>query len=73
MSQTAARSTLHTITRHTPLDALPELLRVPEVARLLDCSAGVIYELLKSGKLSSIRLGRLLRVSRSSLAAFVKP
>jgi excisionase family DNA binding protein len=61
------------VTRHTPLDDLPDLCRVPEVAAWLDASTGEVYALVKAGRLSSVRLGRLIRVPRSALAALVTP
>jgi excisionase family DNA binding protein len=53
------------------VDQLSELARVRDVADLLDCSVGTIYSLVKEGKLSGVRLGRLLRVRRDSVAALV--
>ena len=53
------------------VEDLPELARVRDVADLLDCSAGTIYSLVKEGKLSGVRLGRLLRVRRDSVRALV--
>ena len=61
----------NTITRTTPLADLPELCRVPEVAAWMDTSRGIVYALVKSGTLPSVRLGRLVRVPRSALAALV--
>lgn len=61
-----------TITRLTPVADLPELLRVEECAAWLDVSRGVVYELARRGDLGSVRLGRLLRNKRESLAAITK-
>jgi excisionase family DNA binding protein len=60
------------ITRETPLDDLPELLRVDELARWCDCGTGVIYDSVKTGALASVRLGRLVRIPRSALVAWVR-
>lgn len=57
-----------TITRTTPVDDLPALLRVEEAARVLDCSKGLIYELCRRGELAHVKLGRLLRVRRTAVA-----
>ena len=59
------------IDRHTQLDQLPELLRVPEAAAWADVSRGCIYEAIHRGQLPSIRLGRLVRIPRSALAEMV--
>jgi excisionase family DNA binding protein len=59
------------ITRHTPLDQLPELLRASEAAIWLDTSSGIVYTMARTGELSSVRLGRLLRIPREALAQLV--
>jgi excisionase family DNA binding protein len=60
-----------TIDRQTPIHTLPELLRVPEAARYLSCSEGLVRELIRRQELPSVRLGRLLRIHRDSLATLV--
>jgi len=59
------------ITRTVPVADLPQLLRVDEAAAWADCSRGVIYELVRTNQLASVRLGRLLRIPRSALAQWV--
>ena len=61
-----------TITRTTPVANLPELLRVEEAAVWLDVSRGAVYELARNGGLGSVKLGRLLRITRDSLASKAK-
>ncbi len=63
------RSVVADVTRLTPHAELPEMLRVEEVAAFWDCGKGVIYAMVQSGALASIRLGRLVRIPRSALAA----
>lgn len=60
------------ISRTTPLETLPELLRVEEAAVVLDCSKGLVYEMARRGELPSVRLGRLLRIRRDGLAALIE-
>jgi excisionase family DNA binding protein len=60
---------LITIDRRTRVDDLPELLRVEEAAAVLGISRGLVYELCRRGELESCRLGRLLRIKRSAVAA----
>lgn len=55
------------ISRETPLDRLPEFLTVEETARFLDTSKGCVYEAIKAGQLKALKVGRLLRVYRTSL------
>jgi excisionase family DNA binding protein len=59
------------IKRTTPIDQLPHLLRVDEAATLLDCSRGVVYELARRDALPSVRLGRLLRLTRDGVVALM--
>ena len=58
------------ITRSTPVDQLPELLFVPEAAIWLGIGNTLCYELVKQGKLPSVKLGRLVRVKREGLLRF---
>ena len=60
------------IDRQTPLDLLPELLRVGEAAQWLDCSEGTIYEIARQRPDFAVRLGRLLRIKRSALIDMVR-
>jgi excisionase family DNA binding protein len=61
------------INRHTPLLDLPELLRPEEAAAVLGISRWLVYELAKRGELPSVRLGRLLRITRDGLATIAVP
>jgi excisionase family DNA binding protein len=58
-----------TITRTTPVNELPELLRVEEAATFLGVSRGLIYEMVKRQELPSLKLGRLLRIKREGLTS----
>ena len=60
------------ITRHTPVDELPELLRVQEVAVWLSAGTGLVYELVRRGDLPHVRLGRLVRIPRTALATLTR-
>ena len=48
-------------------DTEPKLLRVTEVATILGMTKSRIYELIASGTLPSIRIGRSVRVPRAAL------
>jgi excisionase family DNA binding protein len=58
------------ISRSTPLDALPAMLRVDELASWWSCSRGVVYGLIRSGTLPHVRLGRLVRIRRDDLVSW---
>ena len=48
-----------------------ELLTVPDVARALRVSERQVYLLMESGRLPSVRLGRLRRVAPAALEKFI--
>lgn len=56
------------ISRHTPLDQLPELLTIPECAAWLGTGRGLVYSQARSGDLPTVKFGRLIRIPRSALA-----
>jgi excisionase family DNA binding protein len=49
----------------------PTLLTVPETAAYLRISRNTAYEIVKRGELPSVRLGRVIRVPRASLDAWI--
>ncbi|HEY3228825.1 MAG TPA: helix-turn-helix domain-containing protein [Roseiflexaceae bacterium] len=50
----------------------PLLVRVEEAARLLSLSRSMIYALLNSGELPSVRCGTARRIPLAALQAWVK-
>jgi excisionase family DNA binding protein len=61
------------ITRKTPLADLPEFLTVDEVADWLALGRGLVYALVRSGELPSVKFGtKVIRVPREALAELVK-
>lgn len=53
------------------LSDYPEVGRVEEVAEVLRCSKWCVYDLINTGVLKSIRLGRAIRVTRRALEDFL--
>lgn len=49
------------------MDEKREYLKVPEVAQVLRIARSRAYELVGSGEIPSVRIGRSLRVSRREL------
>jgi excisionase family DNA binding protein len=49
----------------------PDLLTVPEAAKLLRISRNLAYELVARRELPCVRLGRVIRVPRTSLDAWI--
>ncbi len=53
------------------LDNLPAILTVEEVAEALRIGRSAAYELVRSGGLPAVRIGRTIRVSRQALLAWI--
>ncbi|WP_412747098.1 helix-turn-helix domain-containing protein [Krasilnikovia sp. MM14-A1004] len=47
------------------------LYRIPEAMRLLSLSRSVIYELVRSGRLRSVKEGRTRLIPRSAIVEYV--
>jgi excisionase family DNA binding protein len=55
------------ITRQTPINALPQFLTVEEFCAYMAIGRSCAYELVRTGKISSVRYGRLVRIPRHAL------
>lgn len=49
----------------------PLVLTVKETAEVLQIGKALVYDLVRSGKLRSLRIGRKIRVPRSALAEYL--
>jgi excisionase family DNA binding protein len=58
------------------LDALiaetPKLLTAQDVAKILQCSERFAYNLISTGALKSLKMGRLVRVRQTDLKTFIE-
>lgn len=52
-------------------DDLPLVLKVSEVAKLLSIGRNTAYDLVRSGAIKSIRVGRQIRISKSAFLEFI--
>ena len=50
-----------------PLDEYPDLMTVPEVAEYLRCCEKTVREMIRANKLQIYRVGRKIRVLKSSI------
>ena len=57
--------------RPTSLDNLPLTLRVEELMPILGVGRNTAYELVRSGQIRSIRVGRQLRVPKDAILDFL--
>jgi excisionase family DNA binding protein len=53
-------------------DDADELLRAPEVARFLRVTPSRAYQVMASGQIPVVRIGRSVRVSRRQLEAWIE-
>lgn len=58
--------------KYRSLDDLPVTLRVEELMPLLDIGRNTAYELVRSGRLRSIRVGRQVRIPKNALIEFLE-
>lgn len=57
--------------RPTSYDELPLTLRVEDLMPILVIGRNTAYELVRSGQIRSIRIGRQLRVPKDALQTFL--
>lgn len=50
---------------------LPLVLRVEDLTQILSIGRNTAYELVRSGKIKSIRIGRNYRITRDSIAEYL--
>ena len=55
------------------IETLPPVLRVPQVAELLDVGTDSIYEAVKRGEIPALRIGRCLRFGRDAILRLIDP
>ncbi len=57
--------------KYRSLDDLPVALRVEELMPILGIGRNTAYELVRSGKLRSIRVGRQIRIPKAEVLRFL--
>ena len=58
--------------KYRSLDDLPVTLRVEERMPILGIGRNIAYELVRSGRLRSIRVGRQVRIPKNALIEFLE-
>ena len=58
-------------TKYRNLHDLPMTLRVEELMPILGIGRNTAYELIRSGQIRSIRIGRQIRIPRDALLEFL--
>ena len=59
------------LTPFTSYDQLPVILSVEQMARVLGIGRNTAYELVRSRKMKSVRVGRQIRITKESLLDFL--
>ena len=57
--------------KYRSLDDLPATLRVEELMPILGIGRNIAYELVRSGRLRSIRVGRQIRIPKAEVLRFL--
>ena len=58
-------------TKFRSLDDLPLVLRVEDLMPVLDIGRNTAYELVRSGQIRSVRVGRKLRIPKQAVEDFL--
>lgn len=58
--------------KYHDLHELPVTLRVEDLMPLLGIGRNTAYELIRSGQIRSVRIGRQIRVPRDALVEFLR-
>ena len=58
--------------KYRNLHVLPMTLRVEELMPILGIGRNTAYELIRSGQIRSIRIGRQIRIPRDALLEFLR-
>ena len=58
--------------KYRDLSDLPLILRVEDLMPILDIGRNTAYELIRSGQIRSVRIGRQIRIPRDALLEFLR-
>ena len=56
----------------TNTDDLPLVLTISDLSKILDVGKNTAYDLVRSGAIKSVRVGRQIRVPKSAFLEFLK-
>lgn len=57
---------------YTNYDELPLVLSVREIAKVLDISLNIAYDLVRSGAIRSTKVGKQYRISKNALFDYLE-
>ena len=58
--------------KYRDLRDLPMILRVEDLMHILGIGRNTAYELIRSGQIRSVRIGRQIRIPREALLEFLR-
>jgi DNA binding domain, excisionase family len=58
--------------KYRDLHELPVTLRVEDLMPILGIGRNTVYELIRSGQIRSVRIGRQIRIPRDALLEFLR-
>ena len=58
--------------KYRNLHDLPRILRVEDLMPILGIGRNTAYELIRSGQIRSVRIGRQIRIPRDALLEFLR-
>ena len=59
-------------TNYTDYGQMPVILTPPQLAEILGIGRNAAYELVRCGKIRSVRIGRQIRIPREALIEFLE-
>ena len=60
------------MTKYTDVSQVPLVLSVPDMAGVLGISRNTAYDLVRSGRIRTVRIGRQIRISKAALQEFLQ-
>lgn len=60
------------VERRTSFDDLPLTLRVEELMPILNIGRNTAYELVRSGQIKSVHIGKQIRISKENIRLFLE-
>ena len=52
-------------------DSFPDVLTVPEASELLGVCTKTLYKLIREGKIKKVNVGRLFRIPKANISAYL--
>ena len=57
---------------YSSVDELPLVMCVPQLAKLLGIGRNAAYEIVNSGRIRSVKIGRTIRIPKSAVIEFIE-